>query len=173
MKFIQKIEGKYYLIPFIILFVFFILQFSKVFIYYDDYGYLSLSYGYEVPHVLGDEYNLWELLSFMYNHYFVANGRLLFAGLFPFIYMLGGLKGVQIFMAFILTIIHIAIFYILKKFYSLTYMNKVLLALFLCLLFGTLSITVHRQGTYWFAASYIYIVPCIFFFYLLIFTLKH
>lgn len=44
---------------------------------------------------------------------------------------------------------------------GLTPFGKILLAAFLCLLYGTLGIMLQRMGTYWYAASFIYVVPAI------------
>ena len=55
---------------FLAFYVFLIMQFGKVFVYYDDFGYLSLSYGNTVPDVIGYKYTLSQLLSFMGKHYF-------------------------------------------------------------------------------------------------------
>ena len=54
-----------------------LLQFSRVVIYYDDYGYLSLSYAYVMEEAAGTDYNLSQLLEYMGHHYFYGNGRLL------------------------------------------------------------------------------------------------
>ena len=88
---------------FLAFYVFLIMQFGKVFVYYDDFGYLSLSYGNTVPDVIGSNYTLSQLLSFMGKHYFYSNGRLFYLFLFSFLNMIGGLAAVQI-----LSLIHIS-----------------------------------------------------------------
>lgn len=157
------IKSKGYIFTFAVFFIYLVSQFKKVYIYYDDYGYLSLSYGYVTESVVGDRYNIFQLIDFMYNHYLVANGRLLYAGLFPFVNMLGGILAIQIFMATVVFVIHFIIFYEIKKRNNLNNRVTFLLAIFLCLLYGLLSITIHRQGTYWFAASFLYVTPAIIF----------
>ena len=87
-----------YLAVFAAFYVFLLMQFGNVFIYYDDYGYLSLSYGTNID-VAGAEYSFSELLAFMKGHYFNSNGRLLYMFLYCFVHMLGGIRGVQVFMA--------------------------------------------------------------------------
>ena len=87
-----------YLTVFAAFYVFLLMQFGNVFIYYDDYGYLSLSYGTNID-VAGAEYSFSELLAFMKGHYFNSNGRLLYMFLYCFVHMLGGIRGVQVFMA--------------------------------------------------------------------------
>ena len=54
-------KSKYYIsgiiLVFIVFYLFLLAQFSKVFIYYDDYGYLSLSYAYDSTEIYGDNYD--------------------------------------------------------------------------------------------------------------------
>ena len=47
-------------------------QYSSVYIYYDDYGYLSLSYGYRVQGVTGLGYTPAQMLEFVQGHYAAA-----------------------------------------------------------------------------------------------------
>jgi len=159
--FIKKNYG--YIIIFIIFLAFLLKQFKNVYIYFDDFGYLSLSYGYIVTDVIGSEYNLMQFLEYMYNHYLVVNGRLLYASLLPFMNMLFGINGVKYVMPIIIVIILLLIFREIKGNQDLTSKKSVLLAIFICLLYGTISIYIHNQGTYWFAASYLYITPLIVF----------
>ena len=163
-------------------YVFLLMQFGNVFIYYDDYGYLSLSYGTNI-HVAGSEYSFSELLAFMKGHYFNSNGRLLYMFLYCFVHMLGGIRGVQVFMATAVLAVVMLLFFIVKRMLegrleaaeedkrscreedeihgTLGPVALAALAAFLCLLYGTLGIMVQRMGTYWYAASFIYVVPAI------------
>lgn len=50
---------------FLMFYIYLLMQFSKVFIYYDDYGYLSLSYGYNVLELTGSDYNLFQALEYI------------------------------------------------------------------------------------------------------------
>ena len=73
------------------------LQFQNVSIYYDDYGYYSLSYGISnwqgsLPYT----FTWGELFQFLYKHYFLANGRLLYFFLWLSLYKIGGLAFVQL-----------------------------------------------------------------------------
>ena len=171
-----------YLAVFAAFYVFLLMQFGNVFIYYDDYGYLSLSYGTHI-HVAGSEYSFSELLAFMKGHYFNSNGRLLYMFLYCFVHMLGGIRGVQVFMATAVLAVVILLFFIVKRMLegrleaaeedkrscreedeihgTLGPVALAALAAFLCLLYGTLGIMVQRMGTYWYAASFIYVVPAI------------
>lgn len=171
-----------YLAVFAAFYVFLLMQFGNVFIYYDDYGYLSLSYGTHI-HVAGSEYSFSELLAFMKGHYFNSNGRLLYMFLYCFVHMLGGIRGVQVFMATAVLAVVMLLFFIVKRmlegrleaaeeekrscreedevYGTLGPVALAALAAFLCLLYGTLGIMVQRMGTYWYAASFIYVVPAI------------
>ena len=179
----MKCYMKYaYLAVFAAFYVFLLMQFGNVFIYYDDYGYLSLSYGTHI-HVAGSEYSFSELLAFMKGHYFNSNGRLLYMFLYCFVHMLGGIRGVQVFMATAVLAVVMLLFFIVKQMLEgrleaaeeekrscreedevhgiLGPVALAALAAFLCLLYGTLGIMVQRMGTYWYAASFIYVVPAI------------
>ena len=179
----MKCYMKYaYLAVFAAFYVFLLMQFGNVFIYYDDYGYLSLSYGTHI-HVAGSEYSFSELLAFMKGHYFNSNGRLLYMFLYCFVHMLGGIRGVQVFMATAVLAVVMLLFFIVKQmlegrleaveeekrscreedevYGTLGPVALAALAAFLCLLYGTLGIMVQRMGTYWYAASFIYVVPAI------------
>lgn len=169
-----------YLAVFAAFYVFLLMQFGNVFIYYDDYGYLSLSYGTNI-HVDGSEYSFSELLAFIKGHYFNSNGRLLYMFLYCFVHMLGGIRGVQVFMATAVLAVVMLLFFIVKQmlegrleaaeeekrscreedevYGTLGPVALAALAAFLCLLYGTLGIMVQRMGTYWYAASFIYVVP--------------
>lgn len=171
-----------YLAVFAAFYVFLLMQFGNVFIYYDDYGYLSLSYGTNI-HVAGSEYSFSELLAFMKGHYFNSNGRLLYMFLYCFVHMLGGIRGVQVFMATAVLAVVMLLFFIVKQMLegrleaaeeekrscreedevhgTLGPVALAALAAFLCLLYGTLGIMVQRMGIYWYAASFIYVVPAI------------
>lgn len=172
-----------YLAVFAAFYVFLLMQFGNVFIYYDDYGYLSLSYGTNID-VAGAEYSLSELLAFMRGHYFNSNGRLLYMFLYCFVHMLGGIRGVQVFMATAVLAVALLLFFIARRMLAgrleaakteesgaeetdgefqgqLGPIGQAALAAFVCLLYGTLGIMVQRMGTYWYAASFIYVVPAV------------
>lgn len=172
-----------YLAVFAAFYVFLLMQFGNVFIYYDDYGYLSLSYGTNID-VAGAEYSFSELLAFMKGHYFNSNGRLLYMFLYCFVHMLGGIRGVQVFMATAVLAVALLLFFTARRMLEgrleaekvsgdgtkeeggelqgrLSPGALAALAAFICLLYGTLGIMVQRMGTYWYAASFIYVVPAV------------
>lgn len=172
-----------YLAVFAAFYVFLLMQFGNVFIYYDDYGYLSLSYGTNID-VAGAEYSFSELLAFMKGHYFNSNGRLLYMFLYCFVHMLGGIRGVQVFMATAVLAVALLLFFTARRMLEgrleaekvsgdgtkeeggelqgrLSPGALAALAAFICLLYGILGIMVQRMGTYWYAASFIYVVPAV------------
>lgn len=144
---------------FLAFYVFLVMQFSKVFVYYDDFGYLSLSYGNTVPDVIGSKYTLSQLLTFMGKHYFYSNGRLFYLFLLGFLNMAGGLTAVQVFMATSVLAILVLVHYVVMRHIRPEGWRPVLLAAFICLLYGTIGILIQRLGTYWYAASFLYVVP--------------
>mgnify|MGYP007010179395 FL=1 len=146
---------------FLAFYVFLIMQFGKVFVYYDDFGYLSLSYGNTVPDVIGSNYTLSQLLSFMGKHYFYSNGRLFYLFLFSFLNMIGGLAAVQVFMATSVLAILMLVHYVVMRHIKPAGWRPVFLAAFICLLYGTIGILIQRLGTYWYAASFLYVVPTV------------
>lgn len=149
-------------IVFLIFYVYLIMQFSKVFIYYDDYGYLSLSYGNIVSGVEGDKYNIKQLIQFLIGNYKEANGRLFPVFVYLLTYMLGGLKLVQLFMATIMLGISILSYSLAINWKTSTerkILQKSIVAIFICVLYGSVGVAIHRLGTYWFAASFMYVLP--------------
>ena len=146
---------------FILLFAYLVLQYSKVSIFYDDYGYLSLSYGYTVQTVEGHHFTLGQLMEFISAHYSYVNGRLLYTFLYLICYLAGGLTMVRLMMACIVTADVYLAYRLVCKFHKLDGGKRVLLAAFCCLLFGTVGVLIQRQGSYWYAASFTYLTPCI------------
>ncbi|MFR5601493.1 MAG: DUF6056 family protein [Lachnospiraceae bacterium] len=146
------------ILPSFLFFVFLSFMYSKVYIYYDDFGYLSLSYGKEIPEVMGDQFHLQQLLRFMAGHYEAANGRLLYMFLYLLTYLIGGLKGMQFAMALI-------VFGVMLLLYrQITFRGDVehpWFAWLFFLLYGSIGILVQRHSSYWFAASFLYITPAI------------
>ncbi len=154
---------------------FLLAQYGQVFIYYDDYGYLSLSYGNTISQVVRSDYNLVYMLKFLFRHYTYSNGRLLYLGVFLLSYLVGGLTMVRIVMATVILGIFVISYWVVWN--SLregmtegaiggaqlweSGWRPVLLAAFFCLLYGMFGIYYLRAGFYWFSASFIYAIPAI------------
>ena len=136
-----------------------IIQHSFVWFYHDDYGYVSLHYGTDVGTV-GMNYTFMDILSFLKWQYYNWGGRI-----FPFFYYIavthiGGLSLLR---------------FVMYEMYLLACGKRILqssqsarqdspfLAFTTVLLWGTFSITVARDGVYWFTASVLYTWPMLFF----------
>jgi len=132
-------------------------QFSTVMVYYDDYAYYSLIYGVDSGHV-GNTYTFGELLSFIYQHYFHTNGRILYDFIWLTIYCFGGLAAVQTAAALCTVLV---LFLLWKITVQFSKAEPVSSAFLLCAFYWLLSVTLHRQGTYWFAAFWAYLPPLI------------
>ena len=156
MKHLQMIQFMIIVLFFVILF----LQFRLVGVQYDDYGYYSLNYGASTPHY-GYQYTFKELIRFLKEHYYGANGRLLYFAIWLILFKLGGLHAVQISASLIVTII----WYLLCKIALSTDDKKSNFTIYgtviLCLCYGSMSIQIHQHGTYWFAAFFIYYMPIV------------
>ena len=135
------------------MFVFLQMQFHHVMVYFDDYGYYSLSYG--VPSTSGGhEFGFSELISFLKVHYFEVNGRLPGYLVWLTLYVIGGLTLVQVAAATFVALILIVIW----KFID-SKSHPILSALIVCAFYGLISLEMHHQGTYWFAAFFQYVAP--------------
>lgn len=135
------------------MFLFLQMQFHQVMVYFDDYGYYSLSYGVE-PTSGGHVFSFAELISYLKVHYFQVNGRLPGYMLWLSLYIIGGLSLVQMAAATFVTLILIVIW----KFID-SKSHPILSALLVCSFYGLISLEMHHQGTYWFAAFFQYVAP--------------
>ncbi len=139
-------------------FVYLFFQHLQVFLYHDDYGYLSLSYEVNVP-VSGLHYGLADIFQFLGMHYQSWGGRIV--GFF-FEIFLGhlGLSVYHFFQSLMILGIFIFIYLIATK---TTKLRNSTMALFTVLCYGLFEIMQLRSGIYWITASCLYIVPLCFF----------
>lgn len=130
-------------------------QFRVVHIYFDDYAYYSLSYARSFNGT--KNYTILQLLEFMKAHYMECNGRLLYFFVWLLLFWLGGLPLVQLSTA----VIMVGVLWVLWKAASLKMegYQKVLAAISVCALYWSLDIVFLRQGIYWFAAFFLYVMP--------------
>lgn len=130
-------------------------QFRVVHIYFDDYAYYSLSYARSFNGT--KNYTILQLLEFMKAHYMECNGRLLYFFVWLLLFWLGGLPLVQLSAA----VIMVGVLWVLWKAASLKMegYQKVLAAISVCALYWSLDIVFLRQGIYWFAAFFLYVMP--------------
>lgn len=135
------------------------LQNSLIWFYHDDYGYISLNYGIDT-HISGMNYTLMDMFEYFKWHYLNWGGRVLFFFFFSLLARIGGLWLLRIVQTIIITTI-------LYETYLLARGRRTdspLLALTTALLWGAFSISVIRDGVYWFTASVLYTWPLVFFF---------
>lgn len=131
-----------------------LLQNSMVWLYHDDYGYVCLKYGFDVGTV-STNYNFGELIEYLRLHYLGWGGRVLYYFLFIFTYRYGGLIGLRIVQALILTLISYEIYSVVRG----KDKDSILLAFTTAAMWGMLQVTVLRESVYWFAASSGYVWP--------------
>ena len=138
-------------------FVFLIIQHQAVFLYHDDYGYASLSYGYD-GNSHGMNWNIIDLLRFIKWHYLNWGGRV-FYFFFYIIALRIGEDFIQVFQAIVFFFINFAIYKNCKRQdYDLTALFVVIFAWF------SISISAIIDGVFWYTASSIYVWPFLAFF---------
>lgn len=157
----KKITRYGFAAVFLLFYVYLLMQFRKVFIYYDDFGYLSLSYGGILPDVNGSDFTLSQLFHFMGQHYSHASGRLACLFLYVLLFKIGGLRLVQFFMATAVLAVFFLLFQLIRRGKHTEGWQDTGLAVFLCTLYGLIGILTQRFGTYWFAASFLYVFPAV------------
>ena len=148
------IANKYLIIVWGAFWLFLMFSMSNVFMYYDDFGYASLTYVYELPGVTGHEFTLAQLIAFLREIYFRWSGRVVFPGLK--ILMLSNSIWL---MRIVQSISVLATFYLLYRISSKNASNKLLTAIFTISLYGVFSFEMFRAGFYWFSASATFILP--------------
>ncbi|MBA4688375.1 MAG: hypothetical protein H2184_14575 [Candidatus Galacturonibacter soehngenii] len=141
--------------PFIIFFILIIFQYLNVFIYFDDYGFASLSYSNSIEGVNGLNYNLSQLLKFLYLYYMDWGGRVISFGTEALL-LKNGVIVMQIAMAITVTLI---LFFTYKIINIYNNKNKWFTSLFLCGLFGLIHIGMLRDSFYWYTSAVIYVMP--------------
>jgi len=147
----------------IIFLIFGILLFSQmcfVYLYHDDFGYVSLSYANLIPSVSGTSFTLSQLMEFLIAHYMTWGGRVLFIGL-EILILRWGLLPFRLIQTLVIVGILYSIYLLLVRYFS-SPMSKRLLALTLCCWFGLIPIEFHQNGTYWATASFVYVWPFVF-----------
>lgn len=144
-------------VAFLILMIF---QFLNVGNYYDDFGYYSLNYGAQTKHI-GSSFSFAELFRFLKEHYAGANGRLLYFFVWLGLFKIGGTTLVKVMGAISLTAVMVLILKISLGDSKKSVLVKTITAMTLCLSFCLLPIELHRHGTYWMIAFYLYYVSLI------------
>lgn len=139
---------------------------SQVFLYFDDYGYASLSYGYNVG-TSGLHYGLADILKFLGWQYFNWGGRILYF-FFEICSLKLGLEFMQFLQALIIWGMGIVSWLLVKE----EDKNNLLKAAVIVFMFGTLGLPVLNRGVFWFTASVLYVWP-LFPLFILVYIRRH
>ncbi len=126
---------------------------KQVFLYSDDYGYASLSYGHYMG-TNGLRYGLSDILKYLKWHYMNWGGRILYF-FFEICSLKIGLGFIQYFQALIIWCIGLISFLLVKE-EGQSDFHKAALIVFM---FGTLGLEVFNRGVLWFSASVSYVWP--------------
>lgn len=126
---------------------------KQVFLYFDDYGYASLSYGYNVG-TSGLHYGLVDVLKYLGWHYFNWGGRILYF-FFEICSLKLGLEFIQCIQALIIWAMGLVSFLLVKE----NEQNNFYKAAVIVFMFGTLGLLVLNKGIFWFSASVLYVWP--------------
>ena len=147
------------ILVFSIFLIYLLCQHLFVFLYHDDYGYLSLSYEVNVP-VVGTAFQFHDILNFLGLHYMHWGGRII--GFFYEIFFCHlGLNVYRVIQSIVITLIFLFIYLLATKEEK---MRNWKVALFTIACYGTFEIMQMRSGFYWFTASCLYVIPLVFFF---------
>lgn len=157
----NKLDTCIYYFELMIFFIFLLLQYKNVYMYFDDYGYVTLSYAVQLPGIEGTSYSLAQIIEFLKLHYLGWGGRL-FTYFLDIILLKNNIWIARIFMAAIVCgLFHLIHFIVIKS-----TGQKILLSFSGILtfsFFGFIQINILRDSFYWFIAAMTYIVPVILF----------
>ena len=141
-------------IVFTLFFAFLLLQYSNVFLYHDDYGHASLSYGFTEPGVNGTEFTIGQLFHYLGTYAEQISPQVTFMFFDILLHRLG------------LTVTRIAAAALVCAFFALIYKlarpedgySRPALAAVVCVLtYGLCSVGMYRDLFYWFVALFSYI----------------
>ncbi|MDE6608138.1 MAG: hypothetical protein K2K54_10345 [Lachnospiraceae bacterium] len=139
-----------------VLFIFLILlQHHYVYMYFDDYGYASLSY-INSENQIGRLFGLTDVFQFLWLHYLKWGGRILYLFWEIILMRIGGLKMIQLVQAAIIILTGVVSGKIVSK---ITQADCNACIAFSLLLYGTIQIKTLRDGVYWYSASVLYVWP--------------
>lgn len=151
----KRIQLKY--IPFVVFLVFGLLvyvQHCNVYMYFDDFGYASLTYGTAVGDG-GLDYSLVDVFKFLKWHYLNWGGRII-----PFFAEIVILREGVWFFRIIQTLIIVGIYVCMYLFLKTEDQKKnVASSIILVSLFASIGLLQMRNGCYWFTASVLYLWP--------------
>ncbi len=146
-----------------------IIQHQFMGMYFDDYGYASLSYANPNFNISTEPHKFSDILEYLGYHYQNWGGRILF--FFIEIVLLQG--GIAIYALF-QSIIIIGIFYLIYRIVKQNNTTKTrydwLIALFSVTCYGLIGIMTFRDAVFWATASILYLIPI---FFVLLFVFLH
>ncbi|WP_099469823.1 DUF6056 family protein [Konateibacter massiliensis] len=143
------------ILPFLIFFILMVFQYLNVFVYYDDYGFASLSYSNSIEGVNGLHYNLGQLFKFLYLYYMDWGGRVISFGTEALL-LKNGVIVMQLAMSLTVTLI---MYFLYKIITIYPVKNKWFPAIAVCSLYGLIHIGMLRDSFYWYTAAVIYVMP--------------
>lgn len=137
--------------------LFLLSQYQLIYLYFDDFGLFSLSYGYDA-NIPGSKITFKALIDYAIHSYQYVNGRISAILVYVLLGWLGGLNIVRIFLP-------LTILFIYLNIYSLVINQKAnkkahyLSLAFLCFSYGLFGIQICNYGLYWFSAACVYVLP--------------
>lgn len=154
---VRKYNRVYYRILLLLMFIAIYSQTRLVGLYFDDYGYATLSYGWDNSQV-GLHYGIKEIIDYLTWHYFNWGGRVFFYFIYIVIVRLGGVVAVQLAQS----IIVFFIIYFSEKLIEIWTNNKkyqIATLVILFALYASMAVETVADGLYWYMASVGYVWP--------------
>lgn len=148
---IKKIDKKIASV-FLLFLIILLVQHRFVYFYYDDYGYLSLTFG-GYKNINGMNYTVKDIVDFLIWHYNAWGGRILYYFVM-IVSMHIGLEFIRILQAVIIWIITILSYLLLR---TDSRKGNLFTSVMLIVLYGTIGIPTFKHGIYWFSASSSYV----------------
>lgn len=154
-------KNKIFFIIWGIFLLFLLAQYHLVYLYYDDFGFFSLTYGYDAE-ISGTKMNWNAIWDYIIHSYTLVSGRISVILAYTLLGWLGGLNTVRILLPITILLIFLHIYLIIvdqKSNNKIQYFSLI----FLCFSYGLFGIQICNTGLYWFAATYVYVIPVVFF----------
>ncbi|MDR1293948.1 MAG: DUF6056 family protein [Bifidobacteriaceae bacterium] len=146
----SRLAAAAHLTPFVLLFAYLLVQYRYVYLYMDDYGYASLSYGFFQPDVEGTHFTIGQLLDYQLEHYRLVNGRNFIVHLL----LLPHLWLTRVVMAGAIPVIYYLLLRVMRA-------PSFASAALMCLSYSLFPLHAYRNGFYWYSAGLTYVLPLI------------
>ena len=138
---------------FVAFMIFLYVQHQFVYLYFDDYGYASLSYGY-TENTKGMNYSVLDAVKFMWWHYFNWGGRVLYY-LVGMLSMKAGLGCVRLLQSIFLLGISVYSYLLIKS--KGNEKGNFVKATAIVLLYGFMGLATFQEGIFWYSAAMGYV----------------